>query len=118
MAQILLRDFCQVRSGDKGNTVNVALFAPTPVLYGLIREQLTPERVKEHFGAWVEGPVERYEADNLLALNFVLHGALNGGGSYSIRMDNLGKCFGPSILRMRVTVPDALIPDMTGGNQG
>ncbi len=115
MPGVPLRDFCQARSGDKGNTINVAVFAPIQPLYEVIKAQLTPERVKAHFGDWVEGAVVRYEVENLWALNFVLHGALNGGGSLSIRMDNLGKCFGPTILRMTVAVPEPLLSSFRGG---
>lgn len=114
MAKVALRRFCQARSGDKGNTVNIAVFAPTPELYRILVEQLSEERVKEHFGMWIKGPVTRYRADNLLALNFVCQGALNGGGSLSIRMDNLGKCFSSSILRMSVEVPDQLVATTNG----
>ncbi len=106
MPTVKLAQFCQARSGDKGNTVNIALFAPNEILFQIVKDQVTPRRVQAHFGEWVEGSVDRYEVQNLWALNFVLHGALNGGGSLSIRMDNLGKCFGPMILRMSVTIPN------------
>ncbi|MDA8192406.1 MAG: hypothetical protein M0Z53_00210 [Thermaerobacter sp.] len=106
MAQVPLASFCQARSGDKGNTVNVAVFAPDDRHYRVLCDQLTAERVKAHFAGWVQGAVERYRADNLWALNFVCREALNGGGSRSIRLDNLGKCFASNILRVTVEIPD------------
>ncbi|MCF8563249.1 hypothetical protein LLE49_00630 [Alicyclobacillus tolerans] len=106
MAKVQLREISQTRAGDKGNTVNVALFAPTRKLYQAFLREVTSPRVKEHFRGLVEGDVIRYEVPNLLALNFVLQGALNGGGSLSIRMDNLGKCFGSNLQRMYIEVED------------
>jgi hypothetical protein len=64
--------------------------------------------VKAHFGSLVLGPVERYEAPNVLALNFVLHDALGGGGPRSLRADNLGKTLGGALVRLEVEVPAAL----------
>lgn len=109
MAQVQLRRLSQVRSGDKGNTVNVALFAPNEAVYQVFLREVTPERVKQHFRDWIEGEVLRYEIPNLLALNFVCHQALNGGGSSSIRMDNLGKCFGSNLQRMVIEVEEDLL---------
>ncbi|GAX90335.1 AtuA-related protein [Effusibacillus lacus] len=104
MALVQLRDISQVRAGDKGNTVNIALFAPSDELYRIFLREVTPEKVKAHFRGWIEGEVIRYEVPNLMALNFVCRRALNGGGSSSIRMDNLGKCFGTNLQRMMIEV--------------
>ena len=106
MARIQLRDLCGVRSGDKGNDSDLALFADDQAAYDAIRAAVTPERVKAHFGAMVQGDVERYEAPNVLALKFVLHDALGGGGPRSLRADNLGKTLGAALLRLEVDVPD------------
>jgi hypothetical protein len=103
MTSIPLREIAQARSGDKGNTVDISLFAPDEEWYGIFVEQVTAARVKQHFAGLVEGEVIRYEVPNILALKFVCTNALNGGGSSSIRMDNLGKCFGSNLLRMEVT---------------
>lgn len=106
MARIQLRDLCGARSGDKGDSSDLSLFADDEAAYAAIREVVTAARVKEHFGPLVAGPVERYEAPNVLALKFVLHEALGGGASRSLRSDNLGKTHGASLLRMWVDVPD------------
>ena len=62
--------------------------------------------MKAHFGWFVRGPVERYEAANVLALNFVLHDALGGGGPRSLRSDSLGKTLGGALVRLELDVPE------------
>ena len=96
---------CGYRAGDKGDIANVALFAPDPAIFNVIREAVTAERVRAHFGRLVRGPVERYEAENVLALNFVLHDALGGGAPRSLRADNLGKTLGGALVRLEIDVP-------------
>ncbi|MGZ6994768.1 MAG: AtuA-related protein [Acidimicrobiia bacterium] len=108
MPRLALRSLCGYRAGDKGDTADVALFAYDDETYGLIVEQVTAERVREHFGSMVHGEVLRYEAPNVRALNFVLRGALGGGGPKSLRSDNLGKTLGGALVRLEVDVPDAL----------
>ena len=106
MTSIRLRDLCGVRSGDKGDISDLSLFADDAAAYEAIRAEVTAERVKAHFGALVQGDVERYEAPNVWALKFVMHGALGGGAPRSLRSDNLGKTHGATLLRMWVDVPD------------
>ncbi|MBK9179331.1 MAG: hypothetical protein IPM45_07085 [Acidimicrobiales bacterium] len=106
MARIQLRDLCGVRSGDKGDSSDLTLFADDAAAYAALREVVTADVVRAHFGALVAGPVERFEAPNVLALKFVLHGALGGGGPRSLRADNLGKALGGGLLRLWVEVPD------------
>ena len=106
--QVQLHDLCGYRSGDKGDIVNIALLADDAEVYDLIVREVTAERVREHFGAMVTGSVERYEAPNVLALNFVLRGALGGGGPRTLRADNLGKTLGGALVRLQIDVPDAL----------
>ena len=92
------------RSGDKGDKANIALLAPDQATYELIKREVTAERVKAHFAGIATGQVERFEAPNMLALNFVLHGALNGGASRSLRSDSLGKSLSSALLRMEINV--------------
>ena len=108
MARIQLRDLCGARPGDKGDISDVSLFADDEAAYEAILAEVTAERVKRHFGDLVRGPVERYEARNVLALKFVMYDALGGGGPRSLRSDNLGKTHGATLLRMWVDVPDAV----------
>src|SRR5438093_11086536 len=100
MARIQLRDLCGARSGDKGDISDLSLFADDHAAYEAIRDAVTADRVKAHFGDLVKGPVERHEARNVLALKFVMHDALGGGGPRSLRADNLGKTLAASLLRM------------------
>lgn len=102
--RVQLREFCQVRSGDKGDTVDISLFAPNDVLYEAIKAQVTAERVSQFFAPMATGPTLRYEVPNVRALKFVIRGALGGGASSSLRTDNLGKAYGANLLRMEVEV--------------
>lgn len=95
-------DYAHGRSGDKGDTCNVGLVAYDDAGYRLLCGQVTAERVKEHFGGLVKGTVSRYEMPNIRALNFVLTGALDGGGTMSLRSDHLGKVMYAWLLRMEV----------------
>jgi hypothetical protein len=106
MARIQLVDLCGARCGDKGDISDIALFADDERSYQVIRETVTADVVKAHFGSLVRGAVERFEAPNVLALNFVLHDALGGGGPRSLRSDNLGKTHGATLLRLWIDVPD------------
>lgn len=106
MARIQLRDLCGTRSGDKGDTSDLSLFADDEAAYDAIVAEVTADRVCAHFGELVTGSVERYEARNVLALKFVLHGALGGGAPRSLRADNLGKTLGSALLRLWIEVPD------------
>ncbi|MCJ7672947.1 MAG: hypothetical protein MUP67_13010 [Acidimicrobiia bacterium] len=108
MTRLRLHELCGYRAGDKGDISNVALFADDAEVYDVIVAEVTAERVKEHFGAFVTGSVIRYEAANVLALNFVMHGALGGGGPRTLRSDSLGKSLGGALVRLEIEVPEAL----------
>lgn len=108
MPTLPLRELCGYRSGDKGDVADIALFADDAPAYAVIERQVTAERVAAHFGWMVRGPVERYEAPNVLALNFVLHDALGGGGPRSLRADSLGKTLGGALVRLEIEVPTEL----------
>jgi hypothetical protein len=108
MTRIRLVDLCGARCGDKGDISDISLFADNAASYAAIKEAVTPEVVKVHFGSLVQGPVERYEVPNVLALKFVLHQALGGGGPRSLRSDNLGKTHAAALLRLWVEVPDGI----------
>lgn len=110
--QTQLLTVAHARSGDKGNRVNIGLIAREPALYPLLRRQVTAARVKDHFGAMCKGSVERYELPNISALNFVLHDALDGGGTVSLKLDAQGKTYGAHLLRMIIDVPEELAADM------
>ncbi|MGH7531770.1 MAG: AtuA-related protein [Gemmatimonadales bacterium] len=106
-APIQLRWLAHARSGDKGDTANVGLIALKPGWYDLLRREVTPARVARHFKGMISG-VERFELPNLRALNFLLHGALDGGGTLSLKTDAQGKVYSTALLRMRIPVPAAI----------
>ena len=107
MPTVFLRDLAHARSGDKGSGANIAVFARDPAAYALLCRHLTARVVQGYFAALGVGPVERYEAPNLLALNFLLPGVLAGGGSRSLRTDAQGKALGQCLLELRLELPDA-----------
>ncbi len=123
MARLQLRELCGYRAGDKGDIANVALFADDDETFELIRREATAERVKAHFGSMVKGRVDRYEAANVRALNFVMQGALGGGGPRSLRADSLGKTLGGALVRMEIDVPESMAnrrrprPDVTWADE-
>ena len=97
-----LVELVHARSGDKGDIADLSLFAPDQSTYDLLAREVTAERVKKHFAGIITGNVERFEVPNVLALKFVLHGALDGGASRSLRSDSLGKSLSSALLRMEV----------------
>ena len=105
MPKIQLREIAHARSGDKGDNANVGLIALKPEYYPVLVREVTAERVKEHFAGVCLGPVERYEIPNLNALNFVLHQALDGGGTISLKTDSQGKTYSSALLRMQIDLP-------------
>jgi hypothetical protein len=105
--RIRLLDIAHARSGDKGDTANVGVIALEPRWYDVLRQFVTKQRVVDHFRGMIEGDVERFELPNLNALNFLLHGALDGGGTLSLKTDAQGKVFSTALLRMVIDVPDA-----------
>ena len=105
--RIRLVDIAHARSGDKGDTANVGVIALEPRWYEVLDQFVTRKRVADHFRGMIEGDVERYELPNLNALNFLLHGALDGGGTLSLKTDAQGKVYSTALLRMMIDVPDA-----------
>lgn len=104
--RVRLLDIAHARSGDKGDTANVGLIALRREWYPLLERLVTAEAVTKHFGGAIDGPVTRFELPNLGALNFLLHGALDGGGTLSLKTDAQGKVFSTALLRMMIEVPE------------
>ena len=109
MPRIQLLHLAHARSGDKGDTANVGVIALKPEFYPVLVDQLTVHRVKEHFQGMVHGDGERVELPNLEALNFLLHNALGGGGTVSLKTDAQGKVLSTALLRMEIEVPDEVV---------
>lgn len=106
--RVQLVRIAHARSGDKGDKADLGLFAYDAETYAILKREVSAARVAAHFSGLAAGPVQRFELDNLLALKFVLHGALDGGAARSLRSDNLGKSLAAGLLRMEIEVPDDL----------
>jgi hypothetical protein len=109
--QVPLVRLAWARSGDKGDDENIGVIAREARFLPLLQEQLTAEAVRGWFSHLVRGDVERYEVPGLNALNFVMHQALGGGGSASLRSDPLGKSFAQMLLDFPLSAPAAWFPD-------
>jgi hypothetical protein len=99
-----LRELAYARSGDKGDVANVGLLAFNAENYEVIRRQVTPERVKRHFGEMVKGPVDVHEMPNINALEVILNNAIDGGATRTLRFDQTAKAMGTALLRMEIEV--------------
>jgi len=114
MTRVALVHLAHARSGDKGDTANVGVIAYDAAHWELLRREVTAERVARHLAPLVRGKVERFELPRVHALNFLLHGALGGGGTLSLRTDNQGKVLSTALLRMEIDVPDDVAGTVAG----
>lgn len=103
---IRLFDIAHARSGDKGNHANVAVLAYTPAGYEWLKEHLTPDLVANYFESMKPSRVVRFEAPNVMGLNFMLYDVLAGGASRSLRIDTQGKTLASALLQMSLNVPE------------
>lgn len=106
-----LSRLAHTRSGDKGDTANIGVIAWRPEYYPILVREVTAARVKDFFAGLVEGDVQRFELPNLGALNFLLHRALGGGGTLSLRTDAQGKTLGAALLGFEVEVAEGEVED-------
>lgn len=106
MKKIKLKQIAHARSGDKGDSSNIGLIAFKKEHYELLCSKVTPAAVKQHFKDICRGEVDRYEVPNLLALNFILHDSLGGGGTESLKTDAQGKTHGMGLLEMEIEADD------------
>jgi len=97
-----LVDVAYARSGDKGAVSNIGVIARDPADYERIGRALTPERIRAHFGAWVQGDVRVYPMPNIHAYNVVCERALGGGATTTVRFDQTGKAMSTALLRMAI----------------
>jgi hypothetical protein len=110
--EVPLMRLALARSGDKGDSANIAIIARHPAYVPVLRREVTAARMADHFRHLVAGSVERFEAPGLHAFNFLLQSALGGGGMASLRIDTQGKAYGQMALEMMVPVPAALLNDV------
>jgi hypothetical protein len=105
MVEVPLLRVAHARSGDKGDSSNIAIICREPRYWDHLRQVLTAQRVAEHFSGVIHGSVQRYEAPGIHAFNFLMTQALGGGGMASMRIDSQGKAYGQRALEMKVPVP-------------
>jgi hypothetical protein len=108
MPRAPLSNIAHGRSGDKGNHANIAVIAYTDAGFDWLKANLTADRVAAYFAPLGATRVERYEAANVKAFNFMLYDVLAGGASRSLRSDTQGKTLALALLRMDVDLPDDL----------
>jgi len=106
MAEIYLNEIAHGRSGDKGDTSNVCVYARKPEYYKIIEREVTPQRLHQFFKDMVKGEIVRYDLPSLNGFNFVMTHALGGGATMSLRLDSLGKSMGSAVMRMKIHVED------------
>lgn len=110
MSMILLKELAYARSGDKGDISNVGILAFNKASFEILRKQVTPRRVKEHYRDLVKGEVEVYEMPNINALQVVMHNALGGGATRTLRWDETGKSMCLAMLLIEIEVPEGFVP--------
>ena len=103
--RVKLQRIATARSGDKGEGSNVGVMARSNVAYAFLKEHLTAERVQAYFAPMQPSRVERFEAANVLGLNFLLYDVLAGGASRSLRIDTQGKTLALALLQMAIERP-------------
>ena len=104
--KIPLARIAHARSGDKADWVDFGLFAWNEAGYQIMAREVTAAKVQAHFAPWLPGHVDAWSLPNILAMKFVLHGALQGGGARNLRLDNLGKAMGAALLRLEIEVTE------------
>jgi hypothetical protein len=109
--RIPLVRIAHARSGDKADWVDFGLFAWNEAGYRLLAREVTAERVQAYFAPWLPGEVDAWPLPNILALKFVLRGALQGGGARNLRLDNLGKAMAGALLRLEIEVTQAEVDE-------
>jgi len=100
--KIQLKDIAYARSGDKGDISNIGLIATSNENYEILKNTITPEKIKGHFGSMVNGDVFIYPMDNIESIQIVMYGALGGGATKTLRYDQTGKAMCTALLRMEV----------------
>ena len=108
MPRVMLREIAHSRAGDKGDAVNLSVIPYIEDNFELVRDQVTAERVREHFRDVCHGVVERYELQGACALNFVLRESLGGGVTQSLALDTHGKSYSSRLLALEIDVPDGV----------
>ena len=107
--EVYLKELAFARSGDKGDVSNIGLMAKNAESYEAIKKEVTPERVKKHFGNMVRGDVRIWPMNNINSLQVVLYNALGGGATTTLRLDQTGKSMCGALLRMKIEVDEDIV---------
>ncbi len=99
------------RSGDKGGNANVGLWARSEAAFAWLASALTVDCFRQLVPEAEHLEVDRYELENLWALNFVVHGLLGEGVASSTRPDPQAKSLGEYLRSRLVAMPVALLAD-------
>ncbi|MFI8854190.1 acyclic terpene utilization AtuA family protein [Streptomyces sp. NPDC053499] len=100
------------RSGDKGGSANVGVWArdADPDIYGWLRDTLTADRLRELLPETAALDVTRHELPNLAALNFVVDGILGEGVAAQHRFDPQAKALGEWLRARHLDIPEVFLP--------
>ncbi|MGR3622806.1 acyclic terpene utilization AtuA family protein [Pseudophaeobacter sp.] len=101
------------RSGDKGDIANIGVMARAPALMPWIWAAMTPAHLQNVFGHFLHSDeaaqIERFYLPGSTSMNILLHGALGGGGTSSLRNDPQAKGYAQLLLAAPIPVDAALI---------
>jgi hypothetical protein len=97
------------RSGDKGGSANVGVWARSTDAYSWLVGALTTDEFRRLLPETGELPVERHLLPNLLAMNFVVDGILGEGVASNARHDPQAKALGEWLRSRVVDIPVGLL---------
>ncbi|WP_046471729.1 acyclic terpene utilization AtuA family protein [Allosalinactinospora lopnorensis] len=97
------------RSGDKGSSANIGVWAPGDDAWRWLAHRLTADRLRELLPETAPLPVTRYLLPNLRAVNFVVDGLLDGGAAANGRSDPQAKGLAEWLRGRRVLLPEELL---------
>lgn len=100
--EVPLHRLAHARAGDKGDRLNLALFAYDPRHYETLVEQVTEERVLALFAHRGASCVRRYLMPGLAGMNLVIDDVLQGGVNGALNLDGHGKTLSYLLLGMNV----------------
>jgi hypothetical protein len=99
------------RSGDKGGTANIGVWARTDEVWRWMANALTVDELRRALPETAELPVTRYVLPHLRAINFVVDGLLGEGVSSSTRFDPQGKALGEWLRSQTMPIPESLLKE-------
>jgi hypothetical protein len=121
VTEVPLVELAWARSGDKGDIANIGVMARDAALMPWIWAGLTPAHLHRVFGHFLKdaevvegGVIERFYLPGSASMNILLHGALGGGGTSSLRNDPQAKGYGQLLLAVPIAVDADLLARLRG----